>query len=50
MTVDGCEECGADSYSEDGADGCTSCPDGMVSPAGSASEDDCYYGRPFVLL
>ena len=45
MTDSGCEECGNDTYSGYGADNCTSCPDGMVSDAGSDSEYDCYYGR-----
>ena len=45
MTGEGCEECDADSYSGDGADSCTACPDDMVSPAGSGSADVCSYGR-----
>ena len=45
MTVSGCQQCGENSYSGDGASSCTSCPEGKVSAAGSASEDDCEYGK-----
>ena len=48
MTVSGCVECGADSYSEAGAVGiesCTGCPGSKTSPAGSTSVADCKYGN-----
>ena len=45
MTDSGCQQCGENSYSGDGASSCTSCPEGKVSAAGSASEDDCEYGK-----
>ena len=45
MTASGCQECGENSYSGDGASSCTSCPDDKVSAAGSASQDDCEYGK-----
>ena len=45
MTSDGCEECGEDTYSGDAADFCTACDEGKVSPAGSSSEDACYWGK-----
>ncbi|KAL5265386.1 hypothetical protein ACHWQZ_G006189 [Mnemiopsis leidyi] len=41
MTGSGCMRCGRDTYSEGGAESCTPCPEGKVSPAGSTSEDDC---------
>ena len=44
MTETGCQKCGENTYSEDGASSCTSCPDGKVSNAGSSSIEDCYYG------
>ena len=43
MTESGCQLCGNNTYSGDGAE-CTSCPDGKISPAGSSSEADCRYG------
>ena len=45
MTDSGCQQCGENSYSGDEASSCTSCPEGNVSAAGSASEDDCEYGK-----
>ena len=45
MTDSGCQQCGENSYSGDGASSCTSCPEGKVAAAGSASEDDCEYGK-----
>ena len=45
MTDSGCQQCGENTFSGDGASSCTSCPDGMVSVAGSTSEDDCDYGK-----
>ena len=49
MTEDGCQQCGENTYSGDGAESCTSCPDGMISAAGSTSEADCEYGCSFNL-
>ena len=45
MTDSGCQQCGENSYSGDGASSCTSCPEGKVAAAGSASVDDCEYGK-----
>ena len=45
MTENGCEQCGVNTYSGAGASSCTSCPDDMISAAGSTSEADCEYGR-----
>jgi hypothetical protein len=45
MTDSGCQQCRKNTYSGDGASSCTSCPDGMLSAAGSTSEDDCEYGK-----
>ena len=45
MTDSGCVECAENTYNGDGKDNCTACPDGMVAPAGSTTEDDCYYGK-----
>ena len=45
MTDSGCRQCGENNYSGDGASWCTSCPEGKVAAAGSASEDDCEYGK-----
>ena len=45
MTENGCQQCGENTYSGDGASSCTSCPDDMISAAGSTSEADCEYGR-----
>jgi uncharacterized Zn finger protein (UPF0148 family) len=45
MTETGCQQCGENTFSGDGASSCTSCPDGKVSFAGSTSEDDCDYGK-----
>ena len=45
MTENGCKQCGENTYSSDEASSCTSCPDDMISAAGSTSEADCEYGR-----
>jgi uncharacterized Zn finger protein (UPF0148 family) len=45
MTETGCQQCGENTFSGDGASSCTSCPDGMNSVAGSTSEEDCEYGK-----
>ena len=45
MTDSGCQQCGEDTFSGDGASSCDSCPEGKVSSAGSSSVDDCYYGN-----
>ena len=45
MTDSGCQQCGENTFSGDGASSCTSCPDGKLSAAGSTSEDDCEYGN-----
>ena len=45
MTENGCQQCGENTYSGDGASACISCPDDMISAAGSTSEADCEYGR-----
>ena len=45
MTDTGCQQCGVNTFSEDGASSCTKCPDGKISPAGSTSQDDCYFGK-----
>ncbi|XP_063685706.1 adhesion G protein-coupled receptor E2-like isoform X2 [Bolinopsis microptera] len=42
MTDIGCQQCGENTFSADGASSCTSCPEGMVSEAGSTS-DDCFF-------
>jgi len=43
MTDSGCQKCGENTFSGDGATSCTSCPDGKVSAAGSRSTADCHY-------
>ena len=45
MTESGCQQCGENTYSGDGAESCTSCPEGKISVAGSMSEADCSYGK-----
>jgi len=45
MTESGCQQCGENTFSGDGASSCTSCPNGKLSAAGSTSEDDCEYGE-----
>ena len=50
MTVSGCQQCGENSFSGDGASSCDSCPEGKVSSAGSSSVDDCYYGNNYSLF
>ena len=47
MTETGCQQCGENTFSEDGASSCTSCPDGQISPEGSTSQDDCYEGQNY---
>ena len=44
MTESGCQQCGENTYSGDGASSCTACPDGKISAAGSTSEADCEHG------
>ena len=44
MTESGCQKCGENTYSGDGAESCRSCPEGKVSNAGSKSAGDCEYG------
>ena len=50
MTESGCQQCGENTYSGNAAESCTSCPDGMLSAAGSTSEADCYNGNRFLFL
>ena len=45
MTDTGCQQCGENTYSGDGASSCSNCPDGMISAAGSTSVSDCIYGE-----
>ena len=45
MTETGCQQCGENTFSEDGASSCTSCPEDMVSTTGSKSEEDCFFGK-----
>ena len=45
MTDSGCQKCRDNTYSGAGASSCTSCPGDKISPAGSTSENDCYYGE-----
>ena len=45
MTDSGCQQCGENTFSGDGASSCTSCPDNKISAAGSTSEDDCQYSK-----
>ena len=45
MTDSGCQQCGENNFSGDGASSCTECPDGKISNAGSTSADNCYYGK-----
>ena len=42
MTETGCQQCGKNTYSGDGADSCKKCPDGTESVAGSTSAEHCY--------
>ena len=44
MTDSGCQQCGKNTYSTDGASSCTSCPAGKVAAAGSTSAHNCSYG------
>ena len=48
MTESGCQQCGENTYSGDGATECTSCPDGMISSAGSTTKSDCKGGKQFI--
>ena len=50
MTDSGCQQCRENTYSGDGAESCTSCPDGKVSKSGSKSIMDCYYGACLCLF
>ena len=51
MTETGCQKCGENTFSGDGASSCTSCPNGKLSPARSTSEEDCeYIGKYMVNL
>jgi uncharacterized Zn finger protein (UPF0148 family) len=50
MTDRGCKQCGANTFSGDGASSCTSCPDGKLSAAGSTSEDECQYGKQGIMI
>ena len=45
MTDSGCQKCGENTFSGDGASSCTECSVGKLSTAGSTSVDDCYYGN-----
>ena len=45
MTDTGCQQCGENTYSGDGASLCSNCPDGMISDAGSTSVAECVYGE-----
>ena len=45
MTDSGCQQCGENTFSGDGAESCTDCPDGSTSAAGSTTQDDCKYGN-----
>ena len=45
MTDTGCQQCGENTYSGDGASSCSNCPNGMISAAGSTSVSDCVYGK-----
>ena len=49
MTESGCQQCGENTYSGDGASSCISCPDGKLSAAGSTSADSCAYGMSLSL-
>ena len=41
MTDSGCQKCGKNTYSGDGASSCISCPNGKFSAEGSSSINDC---------
>ncbi|XP_063678290.1 deleted in malignant brain tumors 1 protein-like [Bolinopsis microptera] len=43
ITDTGCQQCEENTWSEYNSDNCTSCPDGMISSAGSRAASDCYY-------
>ena len=45
MTDSGCQQCGKNTFSTNNASSCTSCPEDMVSTAGSKSEQDCFFGK-----
>ena len=45
MTSNGCVQCGANTYSSDGASSCSNCPSGKESSAGSTSAADCTYSK-----
>ena len=48
MTDSGCQQCGENTYSTDGASSCTICPADKVSAAGSTSAHNCSYGNPLL--
>ena len=48
MTGSGCQQCGENTYSTDGASSCTICPADKVSAAGSTSAHNCSYGNPLL--
>ena len=48
LTVNGCEQCGVNTFSASGAYSCTDCPSGYTSVAGSTSISDCDGGKLFV--
>ena len=41
MTLSGCQECGANTYSAAKSHSCTECPDDKISRPGSVSQSDC---------
>ena len=50
MTDSGCQQCGENTYSADGASSCSSCPAGKVAAAGSTSPDNCYDTNGSILI
>ena len=49
MTNNGCQQCEENTFSADGASSCTNCSDHMVSANGSKSEDDCFFGKTYLI-
>ena len=49
-TESGCQQCRANTYSEDGAESCIDCPEGTISPAGSGSREECQPGMYLCML
>ena len=45
MTETGCQQCGVNTFSEDGASSCTDCPERKIAAAGSISQNDCHFGE-----